>query len=276
MNLEMYNKMVSDKLKGYDMEFSKKFDLDNLSKNNELLSGGTRMRKYVMVGTDSSTYAPNFNAPEKLVGLSGGKKKKSIYDNMNDFADGFVYGFTKPLEVGADIATKVVPIAKQVAPLMAAGKSDLDKAKESLQKYVDGKKKTKPTKKHLDLLEKHGVISKTQEAGKVNRLRKAEKWRGFAVDTAKDGLDLAEKGMKVFGGSSYNVSGGVNRLRKAEKWRGFAVDTAKDGLDLVEKGKKVFGGAKTSPWIAHVKKVAAAQGIPYNQALKVAGASYKK
>jgi hypothetical protein len=36
---------------------------------------------------------------------------------------------------------------------------------------------------------------------------------GFAVDTAKDGLDLAEKGMKVFGGSSYNVSGGVNRLK---------------------------------------------------------------
>ena len=276
MNLEMYNKMVSDKLKGYDMEFSKKFDLDNLSKNNELLSGGTRMRKYVMVGTDSSTYAPNFNAPEKLVGLSGGKKKKSIYDNMNEFADGFVYGFTKPLEVGADIATKVVPIAKQVAPLMAAaGKSDLDKAKESLQKYVDGKKKTKPTKKHLDLLEEHGIISKEKEGGKVNRLKKAKRWTGFAVDTADKGLDLVEKGMKI-GGSSYNVSGGVNRLKKAKKWTDFSVDTASKGLDLVEKGMKIGGAKKTSPWIAHVKKVAADKGIPYNQALKVAGASYKK
>ena len=272
----MYNKMVSDKLKGYDMEFSKKFDLDNLSKNNELLSGGTRPRKHVMVGTDSSTYAPNFNAPEKLVGLSGGKKKKSIYDNMNDFADGFVYGFTKPLEVGADIATKVVPIAKQVAPLMAAaGKSDLDKAKESLQKYVDGKKKTKPLKKHLDLLEQHGVISKEKEGGKVNRLKKAKRWTGFAVDTADKGLDLVEKGMKI-GGSSYNVSGGVNRLKKAKKWTDFSVDTASKGLDLVEKGMKIGGAKKTSPWITHVKKVAAQQGIPYNQALKVAGASYKK
>jgi hypothetical protein len=103
MNLEMYNKMVSDKLKKYDMDYAKNFDLVNISSNNELLSGGTKPRKYVMVGTDSSTYAPNFNAPEKLVGLSGGKKKKkSIYDNMDEFADGFVYGFTKPLEVGAD------------------------------------------------------------------------------------------------------------------------------------------------------------------------------
>ena len=78
MNLEMYNKLVSDKLKGYDMAYAKNFDLDNLSKNNELLIGGTKPRKYVMIGTDTSTYAPNFNAPEKLVGLSGGKKKKSI------------------------------------------------------------------------------------------------------------------------------------------------------------------------------------------------------
>jgi len=67
-------------------------------------------------------------------------------------------------------------------------------------------------------------------------------------------------------------------LKAAKKWEGFAVDTANDGLNLVKKGKKVFGGAKKtqSPWIAHVKKVAAAQGIPYNQALKVAGASYNK
>jgi hypothetical protein len=152
------------------------------------------------------------------------------------------------LEVGADIATKVVPIAKQVAPLIAgAGKSDLDKAKESLQKYVDGKKKTKPSKKHLDLLEQHGVISKTQEAGKVNRLRKAKKWTDYSVDTASKGLDLAEKGMKVFGGTGYSVSGG-----------------------------KVNSAKKTSPWIVHVKKVAETQGVSYKEALKIASASYKK
>ena len=219
--------MVSDRLKGYDREMAKRLEVENISSNNELLHGGTRPRKYIMIGTDSSTYAPSFNAPEKLVSLEGSSKASNF---AKGFAKGFGDGFMGVVKPAAEVAKVVAPIM-----LKAAGKSDLDKAKESLQKYVDGKKKTKPTKKHLDLLEKHGVISKTQEAGKVNRLRKAEKWRGFAVDTAKDGLDLAEKGMKVFGGAK-----------------------------------------KSSPWIAHVKKVAAAQGIPYNQALKVAGASYKK
>ena len=222
----MYNKMVSDRLKGYDREMAKRLEVDNLSKNNELLRGGTRVRKHVMVGTDSSTFAPSFNAPEKLVGVSGGNKASNF---AKGFAKGFDDGFMGVVKPASEVAKVVAPIM-----LKGAGKSDLDKAKESLQKYVDGKKKTKPTKKHLDLLEQHGVISKEKEGGKVNRLKKAKRWTGFAVDTADKGLDLVEKGMKI-------------------------------------------GGAKkTSPWIAHVKKVAEAQGISYKDALKVASASYKK
>jgi hypothetical protein len=33
---------------------------------------------------------------------------------------------------------------------------------------------------------------------------------------------------------------------------------------------------KTSPWIAHVKSVAKEKNISYKEALKVAGATYKK
>jgi len=267
MNLEMYNKMVSDRLKGYDREMAKRLEVENISSNNELLRGGTRPRKHVMVGTDSSTYAPSFNAPAKLVSLDGGNKASNF---AKGFAKGFGDGFMGVVKPAAEVAKVVAPI------MLAAGKSDLDKAKESLQKYVDGKKKTKPLKKHLDLLEQHGVISKEKEGGKVNRLKKAKRWTGFAVDTADKGLDLVEKGMKI-GGTGYAVSGGkVNRLKKAKRWTGFAVDTASKGLDLAEKATKIGSAKKTSPWIAHVKKVAAEQGIPYNQALKVAGASYKK
>jgi len=267
MNLEMYNKMVSDRLKGYDREMAKRLEVENISSNNELLRGGTRPRKHVMVGTDSSTYAPSFNAPAKLVSLDGGNKASNF---AKGFAKGFGDGFMGVVKPAAEVAKVVAPI------MLAAGKSDLDKAKESLQKYVDGKKKTKPLKKHLDLLEQHGVISKEKEGGKVNRLKKAKRWTGFAVDTADKGLDLVEKGMKI-GGTGYAVSGGkVNRLKKAKRWTGFAVDTASKGLDLAEKATKIGSAKKTSPWIAHVKKVAAEQGIPYNKALKVAGASYKK
>ena len=268
MNLEMYNKMVSDRLKGYDREMAKRLEVENISSNNELLRGGTRPRKHVMVGTDSSTFAPSFNAPAKLVSLDGGNKASNF---AKGFAKGFGDGFMGVVKPAAEVAKVVAPI------MLAAGKSDLNKAKESLRKYVEHEKKSKPIKKHLDLLEEHGIISKEKEGGKVNRLKKAKKWTDFSVDTASKGLDLAEKGMKVFGGTGYAVSGGkVNRLKKAKKWTDFSVDTASKGLDLVEKGMKIGGAKKTSPWIAHVKKVAAAQGIPYNQALKVAGASYKK
>ena len=63
----MYNKIVSDRLKGYDREMAKRLEVENISSNNELLRGGTRQRKHVMIGTDSSTFAPSFNAPEKLI-----------------------------------------------------------------------------------------------------------------------------------------------------------------------------------------------------------------
>ena len=54
------------------------------------------------------------------------------------------------------------------------------------------------------------------------------------------------------------------------------------GLSLAGSGKhggalKLAGqGKKTSPWIAHVKKVAAEQNLSYKEALKVASKTYKK
>lgn len=224
MNLEIYNKMVSDRLKGYDMEYAKRNDLDNLSKNNELLRGGTRPRKHVMVGTDSSTYAPSHNAPAELVGVSGGKVNRlKKAKKWTDFA--------------VDTANKGIDLAKKGQDELSGGSKDLDKAKAVLKSYMDGKRKSGPTKKQKDLLEQHGIISKTGDAsgGKVNRLKKAKRWTGFVADTVDKGIDLAKKGMDS------------------------------------------FGGAKTpSPWIAHVKKVAADKNISYKEALKVASSSYKK
>ena len=79
------------------------------------------------------------------------------------------------------------------------------------------------------------------EGGKVNRLKKAKKWTSYAVDTAKQGMDLA----KAFGG--------VNRLKKAKKWTSYAVDTAKQGMDLAKAfgGKKVNRMKKAKKWTAY-------------------------
>ena len=83
----------------------------------------------------------------------------------SDFGKGFKTGLNETL----DVAAKVAGVAAIAAPLLAAAgkKSELDKAKESLKKFVNKERKTMPTKKHLDLLEKHGIISKTQEGGNI-------------------------------------------------------------------------------------------------------------
>ena len=47
----------------------------------------------------------------------------------------------------------------------------------------------------------NGLYQKVEKAitgGKVNRLKKAKKWTGFAVDTANDGLDLAQRATDPF------------------------------------------------------------------------------
>src|SRR6056300_876423 len=73
------------------------------------------------------------------------------------------------------------------------------KASDALDKYLKGERKTKPSQKMLDTLEKHGVISKdgggySKVGGKVSRIKKAYKWKNFSKETAKDGIDLAAYG----------------------------------------------------------------------------------
>jgi|LakMenEpi03Aug12_release.lakeMendotaPanAssembly.Ray.scaffolds.fasta_scaffold258919_2 hypothetical protein len=80
--------------------------------------------------------------------------------------------------------------------------------------------------------------------GKINRLKKAKRWTGYAVDTASKGLDLASKGAKVakmfgFGEFEEQEGGKINRLKKARRWTNYAADTASKGLDLAAKGATV-------------------------------------
>jgi hypothetical protein len=66
------------------------------------------------------------------------------------------------------------------------------------------------------------------EGGKINRLKKAKRFEGFAKDTIEDALGLYKK-----------ATGGVNRLKKAKRFEGFAKDTIEDALGLY---KKATGG----------------------------------
>ena len=86
------------------------------------------------------------------------------------------------------------------------------------------------------------------KGGKVNRLKKAERWRDFSADTLGIGLDLGDKGLTIKDKhdpkmqamkSAKKIIGGkkkkINRLKKATNWRNFSAETADMGLDLGDK-----------------------------------------
>jgi len=87
------------------------------------------------------------------------------------------------------------------------------------------------------------------KAGKVNRLKKAQRWTQFSADTANIGLDLGDKAWTIKDkhdpkmqamNSAKKIIGGkkkkINRLKKATNWRNFSAETADMGLDLADKG----------------------------------------
>jgi hypothetical protein len=83
--------------------------------------------------------------------------------------------------------------------------------------------------------------------GKVNRLKKAKKWMGFAGDVMDKGLALKEQ------------TGGVNRLKKAKKWMGFAGDVLDKGLSYKEqtgsgrKPRMVKGSQEAKDYMAKIR-----------------------
>ena len=139
----------------------------------------------------------------------------------------------------------------------------LDKASDALKKYLNGERKTRPTKKMLEVLESKGVISKSgagysqvgggySKIGGVNRIKKANRWADFSKQQVKDGIDLGSYGYDAY--------------KKATNPVGHALKTA------------ILGGAvkKPSAWITFVKSFQEKNNISYKEALKAASGPYKQ
>ena len=156
--------------------------------------------------------------------------------------------------------------------------SDLNKAIDVLKAYTQGGGLKKPNKKMLDLLEKHKVISKQPklavmprmprnkakvpempevEGGKINRLKKANRWANFSKKQVKDGIDLG----------SY----GYDQYSKATNPLQYAATNALSGKGYQQAGAMAKGPSK---WILHVKAYSKEHNISYKDALKKASPSY--
>jgi hypothetical protein len=134
-----------------------------------------------------------------------------------------------------------------------------NKAKQQLDDYTSGVRKSKLGKAMLEILEKQGAISKIEDeikgggntSGKISRIKKAKKWTGFADDTLRKGIDTAAYIYKEYKTATNPITAKITSM---------------------------FGGAvkrPPSPWIIHVKSYAQKNNITYKQALKEASPSYK-
>jgi hypothetical protein len=215
-----------------------------------------------------------------LVGISGGKLDKEVVRKVVEhlpltsankkrlkkleslhgagFWSDFGTGFKQGINDGLDIAGKVADVGMKVAPLIAmAGsgkKSELDKAKESLKKYVNRERKTMPSKKHLAILEKEGIISKS-DGGNV--FKDIGKGVSSAVKTTRKVVkNPAVKGAIMTGTSL--VAPELAPLA---------------GLALSAAGKPK---KQPSAWIKFVLEFAKQNGLKYGDALKKAGPAYRK
>jgi hypothetical protein len=146
---------------------------------------------------------------------------------------------------------------------------EFNKAKKQLMDYQNGVRKTKPGKAAMAILEKSGVISKIEDefkgagnkSGKISRIKKAKKWRDFSNNSLRMGIDTGRYGYEQFKEATNPIQ--------------------TEGKKVIKSLGKMFGGAQggtkrgPSMWIAHVKKFSEANNIPYKEALKAAGPSYR-
>jgi hypothetical protein len=114
------------------------------------------------------------------------------------------------------------------------------------------------------------------QGGKINRLKKAEKWMEFSKKAVGNAFDVYDKA-KERGGK-------VNRLKKAEKWMDFSKKAVGEAFDVYDKAKARGAGKKTKKaqsWTDFSKGVAndalgmydavnARGGMVYSPALKKA------
>jgi hypothetical protein len=151
---------------------------------------------------DLNTNVPNTFATDGKIVLSGAGRK-AVYEGAG-FMDDIKKGYNKTKSaVKSKTAQKIKKALVEDESVM----KQFNKAKQQLDDYTSGVRKTKPGKAMLDILESQGVISKIEnevkgggnKSGKISRIKKANKWTGFADDTLRKGIDTA-----AYGYTEYN------------------------------------------------------------------------
>jgi hypothetical protein len=234
-----YQKMIYDKLLELDSRYAVLFPYTNLSQ--DVLQGGTRLRKHPLPGVSMETYEPSTLAVgNKSDDFHPKKSGPQIQRPPQKIPPKPVKG--KPLTDGG-VSNERIEIVKRVMKekgLNLPQASKYVKENNLYQKMDKGVKSKQPK-----LLRKNA--NDTTLIGGVNRLKKAKRWKDFVVESANDGLDLVQKAKDPFKNIKSLFGGEVKKVKRPP-----------------------------SQWIQFVKQYASKKGIPYKQALKEASVEYKK
>jgi hypothetical protein len=242
-----------------------------------------------------------------LIGLSGGKLDREVVKKVLEnlpltsankrrlkkleslhgagFWSDFGTGFKKGIHEGLDVVSKVADVGVKLAPLaplLMAGSKDLEKAKESLKNYVNRQRKTMPSKKHLKLLEEHGIISK--QGGNVFKdIGKATKSVAKATEKAtksaiKSTAKASKSAVKYVGDHEQDIRNVVKNPIVKGVLTGATTMVAPELTPLVGMALSAAGKPKkkASDWVQFALAYAKQHNLKYSEALKQAGPVYKK
>jgi len=106
---------------------------------------------------------------------------------------------------------------------------------------------------------------------KINRLKKATRWRDFSKDTVSDGIDLADKALTV-----KDKHDPVSQAQKSVTKAFGGAKPKKPKAETETKAEPAKAKRPPSKWILHCKAYAKEHNVSYKQAMKDARASYKK
>jgi hypothetical protein len=216
-----YQQMIYNKLLEIDGRFATLFPYTNMAQ--DVLEGGTRLREHPLPGVSMETYEPSTLATGG--GCSGPQIQRPPQPKL--------------LRKNANIKT-----------LSGGGNNRMELVKKIMKEQGLNLPQASKYIKENDLYKKAEKVvgggNKIVGGKKVNRLKKAKRWKDFALDTANDGLDLAQRATDPFKHVK-NLFGGDVKPKRAP-----------------------------SQWIQFVKQFAAKNGIPYKEALKKAGVEYRK
>jgi len=216
-----YQQMIYNKLLEIDSRFATLFPYTNMAQ--DVLEGGTRLREHPLPGVSMETYEPS------TLAVGGGCSGPQIQRPPQP----------KLLRKNANIKT-----------LSGGGNNRMELVKKIMKEQGLNLPQASKYIKENDLYKKAEKVvgggNKIVGGKKVNRLKKAKRWKDFALDTANDGLDLAQRATDPFKHVK-NLFGGDVKPKRAP-----------------------------SQWIQFVKQFAAKNGIPYKEALKKAGVEYRK